>query len=48
MAENIEILKNRLVDDLSHLSEEDLKRLSKGITEVKEALPKILHPDRPG
>lgn len=44
MAENIEVLKNRLVEDLSHLSEEDLKRLSKGIAEVKAVLPKILHP----
>lgn len=48
IAENKEILKNRLVEDLSRLSEEDLKRLSKAFTEIKITLPKILHRDRSG
>jgi DNA-binding MarR family transcriptional regulator len=46
--ENKELLKNRMVKDLSHLSEEDLEHLSEAFKEIKEALPKILHPDRPG
>jgi DNA-binding MarR family transcriptional regulator len=48
VAENKEVLKNRLVEDLSRLSEEDLKRLSAAIAEVKGVLPKMLQPDRPG
>lgn len=48
IAENSETLKNRLVEDLSHLSEEDAKQLSKAFKVVKEALPKILHHERPG
>ena len=43
IAENSETLKNRLVEDLSHLSEEDAEQLSKAFKVVKEALPKILH-----
>ena len=46
MAGNLEILKNRLVEDLSHLSEEDLRRLSSAIEDVKVVLPKVLHHDR--
>ena len=48
MAENMEVLKNRLVENLSHLSEEDLMRLSKAIAEIKVVLPKIMHRDRSG
>ena len=46
--ENKEILKNRLVEDLSQLNEEDLKRLCKAFAEIKGVIPKILHRDRPG
>jgi MarR family transcriptional regulator, organic hydroperoxide resistance regulator len=48
IAENSETLKNRLVEDLSHLSDEDAEQLSKAFKVVKEALPKILHHERPG
>jgi DNA-binding MarR family transcriptional regulator len=48
IAENSGTLKNRLVEDLSHLSEEDAEQLSKAFKVVKEALPKILHHERPG
>jgi DNA-binding MarR family transcriptional regulator len=48
ITENNEVLKNRLVDDLSHLGEKDLERLSKAFAEVKSVLPKILHRDRSG
>jgi DNA-binding MarR family transcriptional regulator len=46
--ENKEILKNRLVEDLSRLSEEDLKSLFKAFADVKKVLPKILHRDKSG
>lgn len=46
--ENKETLENRLVEDLSHLSEEDIEQLSKAFKVVKEVLPKILHHDRIG
>lgn len=48
IAQNKEILKNRLVEDLSHLGEEDIEKLSEAFNVVKKALPKVLHPDRPG
>jgi DNA-binding MarR family transcriptional regulator len=48
IAENKETLENRLVEDLSNLSEEDIEKLSKAFKVVKEALPKILHHERPG
>jgi MarR family transcriptional regulator, organic hydroperoxide resistance regulator len=48
IAENSETLKNRLVEDLSHLSEGDAEKLSKAFKVVKEVLPKVLHHERPG
>ena len=43
IAENMEVLKNRLVGDLSQLGEEDIERLYKAFAEVKAVLPNILH-----
>lgn len=48
ITQNKETLKNRLVEDLSHLNEEDLGQLSEAFKTVKKRLPKMLHPDRPG
>jgi DNA-binding MarR family transcriptional regulator len=42
MAERKKRIKSRLVEDLSHLSEEELEHLSKAFEEVKLALPKML------
>ena len=48
MAERRERVKNRLIEDLSHLSDEELDHLSEAFEEVKAVLPKILQHDRPG
>ena len=37
-----EIIKKRLVEDLSHLTEKELEHLSETFAEVKSALPKLL------
>jgi len=42
MAERKKMIKNRLVEDLSHLSEEELEHLFEAFEEVKLALPKLL------
>ena len=42
-----EIIKKRLVEDLSHLTEKELEHLSETFAEVKSALPKLLGDDTP-
>jgi MarR family 2-MHQ and catechol resistance regulon transcriptional repressor len=45
MEERKKKIKGRLVGDLSHLSEEELERLSKAFDDIKLVLPKMLGND---
>jgi hypothetical protein len=47
MAERRERMKNKLMEDLSHLNDEDLEYLNDTFERVKVALPKLLGKDMP-
>jgi DNA-binding MarR family transcriptional regulator len=47
MARRKEMIEKRLVEDLSHLTEQELEHLSETFAEVKLALPKLLREDVP-